>query len=125
MLFDESLEYNIAYGALTDGLISYYSFDVDCLEDDQSTNDFSDNNGVSNVAGGKINNGCDFEESSSQYLDSTDLAATDIWDGDFTISLWAKFESDGTSGMNHAGYTIVAGDVIVIKDGLITSISTP
>lgn len=76
---------------------------------DSHTNSYTltDNNTVASATG-KLNNGADFEASTNEYLSRTDalgLTAT----GDFSISMWVKLESSGTTKMTPFSYNINNG----------------
>lgn len=81
--------------ALADNLVSYWKLDESSgnAADSVGSNTLTNNNSTA-YATGKINNGIDFESSSSNYLSITDAAQSGLDLGaNFTISLWYKPES--------------------------------
>lgn len=84
-----------SHAALTDNLISYWDTNETSgtRSDIHGTNDLSDNNTVL-YGTGILNNGADFEKNNSEYLSITDATQTGLdLSSNFSISLWAKFES--------------------------------
>jgi hypothetical protein len=80
--------------ALTDDLISYWKLD----EASGNAADAHGSNTLTPVAAptgatGIINNGRDFEQSSSQFLECADNASLDRGDTDFSFSLWVSLET--------------------------------
>jgi hypothetical protein len=80
--------------ALIDNLVSYWKLDEASgnAADSHGSNTLVNNNTASYSAG-IINNGIDFELSSSQYLSIADASQTGLdLSGDFTFSFWLKLE---------------------------------
>lgn len=77
--------------ALTDGLVSYWSFDSDATDSVGSNNGTV--NGATNTTG-KINNGYDFD-GTNDYI-TTPLSVNGV--GEFSFSLWCKRD---TTGVRH------------------------
>jgi len=94
--------------ALTDNLVSYWKLDESSgnAADSVGSNTLTNNNSTA-YATGKINNGADFENSSSQYLSIADgtQSGLDIT-GDLSISFWWKPES-------HTGFTWLVSKYLI------------
>src|SRR3990167_8592069 len=93
--------------ALTDQLISYWKFDESSgnAADSHGANTLTNTN-TATFGTGKINNGTDLEEDSSQYFtNATDLGITG---GACSYSLWLKPES--TPAADTGGYLIYQED---------------
>ena len=80
--------------ALTDSLVSYWKLDEASGNalDAHGTNDLTDHNTVTSIAG-KINNGRHFAAASSEYFSHTTNASLETGDIDFTLSAWAYLDS--------------------------------
>lgn len=78
-----------APSTLLDGLVSYWRFDESSgnAEDAVGSNDLT-NNGTVTYAAGKINNAA-ASLSDTNYLSAAHSASLDLFDKDFSISLWA------------------------------------
>lgn len=85
--------------SLTDNLVAYWKLDESSGQrnDSHHTNHLTDQGSTPGVAG-KINNGADFESTSSQTLWCSDTTDLSFGDNDFTITLWFNPESQPTAG---------------------------
>jgi len=105
----------VSFGALTDNLVSYWDLnETDGARFDSTIrdNDLTDNNSVLYGAG-ILGNAGDFEATDTEFLsivagDQTDLAIS----SDFSISLWAKFESLPTAG--NAEFLVARKDLYML-----------
>lgn len=79
--------------ALTDNLIGYWKFDESSgnASDSSGAGLTLTNNGSTSYATGKINNGADLEQSSSNFFSSTSTSFN--FTSAFTVSCWVKPES--------------------------------
>lgn len=91
---------------LTDNLVSYWKLDESSgnATDSVGSNTLTNNNSTA-FATGKINNGADFEVSSSNYLSIADNASLSITGG-LSISFWWKPES-------HVAFTWLLGKYVI------------
>jgi hypothetical protein len=80
--------------ALTDNIASYWKLDETSgnAADSVGSNTLTNTNTVTYVPG-KINNGADFEASSSQYFEDTTPSGINMNSAGFTVSFWAKPEA--------------------------------
>jgi hypothetical protein len=76
------------YAALSDNLAVFWSLESDG-SDDVGSSDLTAQGSPSHAAG-KVGNGVDLVSASSQYYTRADFID---WTGDYTIALWAKFDS--------------------------------
>ena len=86
----------------TTDLVASYNFDSDFTDYTGTNNPSSTNLVTAGVAGGKVSNAVDFQNSLSSYIvipDSDDFSFTDgVNDLPFSISLWVKFDTLGNVG---------------------------
>lgn len=113
--------------ALTDNLISYWKLDESSgnAADSKGSNTLTNNNTVPFVAA-KLNNGADFESTSSHYFDIADgsQSGLDI-SGDISVAFWIKSEtndgvsmlskySSGATNQRAYNYDLVSGTIRAI-----------
>ena len=90
---------DVKNSSLATDLVSYWEFEEASGSriDSHGSNDLTDNNTVGQATG-KIGNAADLELANSESLSITDAAQTGLdITGDFSMSLWWKPESKGTS----------------------------
>lgn len=89
--------------ALTTNLQAYYKFDESSgnASDSSGNGNTLTNNNTATFSAGKINNGADLEDSSSQYFSAADSASLDIT-GDLSFSGWVKVESAPALNTQHS-----------------------
>lgn len=103
--------------AILDNIVSSWKFDESSgnAADSAGSNTLTNNNSTA-YATGKINNGADFEASSSNYFTIADASQTGLdLTGGFTISLWFKPESNPTAGAG--SFVLVSKNDTAAEDG--------
>lgn len=89
---------------LSTSLVSYWELEESSgtRVDSHGSNDLTDNNTVLSASGVR-GDAADLESSNSEYLSNLSQTGMAPGTGNFSISLWAKVESDGTVGSGNGG----------------------